>query len=155
MTNREDRPMTILLVEDNQDHAELALRALQDQEYEAPCQTFWMKNGQEALDFLQDEEKGDRPLPSIIILDIKLPKVTGIELLRKIKANRILSRIPVIMLTTSDRSEEMESCYKLGANSFIVKPVQFSDYIEKVRSVKYYWTRINSSLHLEKYAGEK
>ena len=145
--------MTILLVEDNKDHAELALRALQDHAGDTPCQTYWMKNGQEALDFLQNKKSENHPLPSMIILDIKLPKVTGIELLTKIKAHQILSRIPVIMLTTSDRSEEMESCYKLGANSFIVKPVQFNEFIEKVKSVKYYWTQINSSLQLDHFEG--
>ncbi len=134
--------MEILLVEDNPDHAELTLRALKDENF--PCRIQWIKNGQEALDYLSSiEKKGEPLLPRFILLDIKLPKLTGLELLKRVKENEFLRNVPVVMLTTSDRQEEISNCYKLGVNSFIVKPVKFDEFYEKVKSVKQYWTKIN------------
>jgi two-component system response regulator len=134
--------MEILLVEDNPDHAELTLRALKDENF--PCRIQWIKNGQEALDYLISiEKKGEPLLPRFILLDIKLPKLTGLELLKRVKENEFLRNVPVVMLTTSDRQEEISNCYKLGVNSFIVKPVKFDEFYEKVKSVKQYWTKIN------------
>ena len=133
----------ILLVEDNPDHAELVMRALNEGGHD--CQIHWVKNGQEAFDFLQEKRKEHANFPEMILLDIKLPKLTGIELLKKIKADPGLSNIPVIMMTTSERSEEIDSCYQLGVNSFIVKPVKFSEFFEKVKSIKHYWLHVNRS----------
>ncbi|MBI1822544.1 MAG: response regulator [Nitrospirae bacterium] len=137
-----NKNMEILLVEDNPDHAELTLRALKDENF--PCRIQWLKNGQEALDYLLFIEKNKMSqLPHFILLDIKLPKLNGLEVLKKVKENDNLKNVPIIMLTTSDRSEEIIGCYQLGVNSFIVKPVKFEEFYEKVRSIKEYWTKIN------------
>jgi two-component system response regulator len=142
MGNGMNQKLEILLVEDNPDHAELTLRALRDEKF--PCRIQWLKNGQEALDYLLFLEKNSlSELPHFILLDIKLPKLTGLEVLKKVKENKNLKNVPIIMLTTSDRSEEILGCYNLGVNSFIVKPVKFDEFYEKVKLIKQYWTRIN------------
>lgn len=132
----------ILLVEDNPDHAELTRRALEDGNVQN--QVHWVKDGQEALDYLF--QKGaylSSNRPGLILLDIKLPKVSGMEVLEKIKQDKALRIIPVIMLTTSDRNEEALRCYNAGANSFITKPVKFGEFAEKVKSLKLYWLLTN------------
>ncbi|MDC4227476.1 MAG: response regulator [Candidatus Manganitrophus sp.] len=83
------------------------------------------------------------PRPGLILLDINLPKVNGVEVLKKIKETEELRVIPVIMLTTSDRDEEALKCYSFGANSFITKPVKFTEFSEKVKSLKLYWLLVN------------
>jgi len=138
---RQQREVNILLVEDNPDHAELTLKALKDGNLlNAIC---WVKDGEEALDFLYRRgryaDPTTAPRPELILLDIRLPKVDGHEVLRRIKADEALRAIPVVMLTTSEREDEICQSYKAGANSFVSKPVRFADFVEKVRSVKLYW----------------
>jgi CheY-like chemotaxis protein len=102
-----------------------------------------VKDGEEALDFLYRRgryaDPTTAPRPELILLDIQLPKVDGHEVLRRIKADEVLRAIPVVMLTTSEREDEVCQSYKVGANSFVSKPVRFADFVEKVRSVKLYW----------------
>jgi two-component system response regulator len=132
----------ILLVEDNEDHAELTLRALKDGN--VVNKVHWAKDGQEALDYLF--QKGPfvgGHLPGLVLLDINLPKVNGLEILKKIKQSEVHRIIPVIMLTTSDRDEEALKCYSSGANSFITKPVKFNEFSERVKSLKLYWLLTN------------
>lgn len=140
-----DRVMNILLVEDNPDHAELTLRALENGNL--LNRVFWVKDGEEALDFLYRRrryaEPAEAPRPGLVLLDIKLPKVDGHEVLRQIKSDGTLRAIPVVMLTTSDRDEEVAQSYRAGANSFITKPVRFADFVERVRAVKLYWVLTN------------
>lgn len=132
----------ILLVEDNEDHAELTLRALKDGN--VVNKVYWVKDGQEALDYLfQNGPFADAHLPGLVLLDINLPKVNGLEILKKIKQTDALRIIPVIMLTTSDRDEEALKCYSFGANSFITKPVKFNEFSERVKSLKLYWLLTN------------
>jgi CheY-like chemotaxis protein len=123
------QPVSILLVEDNPDHAELTQRALLD--------------GNEALDYVfrrgRYAEPGAAERPGLVLLDIKLPKVDGYKVLRQIKDDPDLCSIPVIMLTTSAREEEIASCYEAGANSFVTKPVQFGEFMQKLRTLKLYW----------------
>ena len=135
----EQRP-DILLVEDNEDHAELTTQALSDGH--PSNEIFWVCDGQQALDFLfrKGSFQGQRS-PGLILLDLNLPKVSGVEVLRKIKEDEGLRVIPVIMLTTSDEDEEAYRCYSFGANSFVTKPVKFSEFFEKIRSLKLYWMR--------------
>jgi two-component system response regulator len=125
------RNVDILLVEDNADHAEFTLKALQG---EKTVRTHWVKDGQEALDFLHH-----RPRPSLIFLDIHLPKIDGNEVLRRIKADTGLRSIPVVMLTTSDREEEMTAAYRAGANSYVTKPAALGQFAERVKTLKDYW----------------
>jgi CheY-like chemotaxis protein len=139
------RGVTILLVEDNPDHAELTLRALR--EGNLLNELFWVKNGQEALDFLHRRgpygNGASAPRPGLVLLDIKLPKVDGLEVLRRIKGDAELRSIPVVMLTTSEEDHEVTESYKTGANSFVSKPVRFSEFVEKIKALKLYWVVTN------------
>jgi two-component system, response regulator len=135
----------ILLVEDNPDHAELVMKALS--RARLMNQIFWVKDGEECLHFLFHEgtytENGKAPRPGLILLDIRLPKVDGLEVLRRIKANQNLHSIPVVMLTTSDLGEEVKEAYRLGANSYVTKPVRFGEFVEKIQAVELYWLLTN------------
>lgn len=132
----------ILLVEDNPDHAELTRRALEDGN--VVNQIYWMRDGREALDFLfRKGAYANARRPSLVLLDINLPKVSGLEVLKKIKLSEELRVIPVIMLTTSDLEEEVFESYMLGGNSFVTKPVKFGEFFEKVASLKLYWLLTN------------
>ena len=139
------RAVTILLVEDNHDHAELTLRALKNGN--VLNEVFWVKDGAEALDFLEHRgpytDPATAPRPGLILLDLNLPKVDGHEVLRRIKADDTLRTIPVVMLTTSAREDEVSECYKAGANSYMCKPVQFPEFMERVRTIKLYWLLTN------------
>ena len=131
------QPIDILLVEDNPDHVELILEALRNNHIlnEVHVAT----DGEKALDFLcQRGEYTDAPRPRLILLDIKLPKVNGIEVLRRIKADLKLKSIPVVMLTTSAGEEEIVKSYSCGANSYVVKPVDFEQFTEAVRQLGFY-----------------
>lgn len=137
--------ITILLVEDNPDHAELTLRALK--RGKLLNRVHWVKDGAEALDFLY--RRGaytcpeQAPRPGLVLLDMKLPKVDGHEVLRQIKADLTLRSIPVVMLTTSDRSDDVDLCYQAGANSFVTKPVSFQEFVKTIESVEVYWVLTN------------
>src|SRR5918995_1172303 len=113
------RGVSILLVEDNQDHAELTLKALENGK--SVNEVFWVKDGEEALDFLQRRGRwangSAAPRPGLVLLDVNLPKVGGHEVLRRIKGDDGLRGIPVVMLTTSDRDEDVTASYRAGANS--------------------------------------
>jgi CheY-like chemotaxis protein len=139
------RGVNILLVEDNPDHAELTLRALENGNL--MNHVCWVKDGAEAMDYLQHRgrwsDPSGAPRPGLILLDIKLPKIDGHEVLRRIKGDDELRSIPVVMLTTSDRNEEVEASYRAGANSFVSKPVKFAEFVERIKAVKLYWVLTN------------
>ena len=138
------RAVNILLVEDNRDHADLTRRALK--EGNLLNEIFWVKDGEEALDFLfrrgryTDPEAA--PRPGLILLDIKLPKVGGHEVLQQVKNDEELRSIPVVILTTSDDERDVKACYELGANTYIQKPVDFDGLIAAIRQLKEYWFEI-------------
>jgi two-component system response regulator len=135
----------ILLVEDNPYDAELSLRALQRKKLANNVE--WVQDGADALDFLfctgvyANRPKGE--LPRLILLDIKLPKVSGIEVLRRIKADPETRSIPVVMLTSSAEVQDLSECYTLGVNSYIVKPVEFESFQEEVEKAGFYWMLVN------------
>lgn len=134
--------MEILLVEDNPDHAELTRRVLEDGHI--ANQVHWVKDGQEAIDYLfRKGVYASVNHPGLVLLDINLPKVSGLDVLKTIKDDKDLRLIPVIMLTTSDRDEEVIKSYSSGANSFITKPVKFNEFSEKVKALKLYWLLTN------------
>ena len=139
------REATVLLVEDNPDHAELTLRALEDGGF--PKKVFCVKDGEEALDFLHRRrdytDAAAAPRPDLILLDLKLTKIGGTEVLRRIKAEEDLQTIPVVMLTTSEREHEVTDSYRTGVNSFVVKPVQYKEFVEQVRTIAHYWFGTN------------
>jgi CheY-like chemotaxis protein len=135
----------ILLVEDNPYDAELSLRALQKKKLANNVE--WVQDGADALDFLfcsgvyVNRPKGE--LPRLILLDIKLPRVSGIEVLRQIKADPETRSIPVVMLTSSAEVQDLSECYQLGVNSYIVKPVEFESFQEEVEKAGFYWMLVN------------
>jgi two-component system response regulator len=141
----------ILLVEDSAADAEMTIRALK--KVNLANKLVHLKNGEEALNFLfARNEYADRTaasIPKIILLDIKMPKVDGIEVLRHIKANDITKTIPVIILTSSKEEQDVITSYKLGVNSYIVKPVDFEGFAKAVSQLGLYWLLMNQSPSLE------
>ena len=139
-------PVNILLVEDNPDHAELTRRAFDNGHLVNPV--FWVKDGAEALDFLHQRgpysDRARAPRAGLIVLDLNLPKVSGLEVLRHIKSDAGLRMTPVIVLTTSSREEELLASYEAGVNSYVTKPVRFADFMERVRALQLYWVLTNA-----------
>ena len=139
------RPAQILLVEDNRMDVELTLDAFE--QVHLANQITVAANGQEALDYLFGRhDYADRqrhPLPDLILLDLKLPGIDGHEVLRRIKKAPSLKRIPVIILTSSREEGDRELGYDEGANSYLVKPVSFDEFIEVVHQVARYWLTLN------------
>jgi two-component system response regulator len=137
----------VMLVEDNEDHIELTLSALE--EAKIGNNVIVMKDGSEALTYLDGEgeffDRRKNPLPILIMLDLKMPNVCGKTVLKKLKSDEKLKSIPVVILTSSDLERDMEECYELGANSYIVKPISFGEFVEKVKSIPLYWLLVNSS----------
>jgi two-component system response regulator len=138
--------VTIALVEDNPDDVELALHALQRNNIVNPLEI--LRDGQEALDYLFYTGKysnSTHPLPGIILLDLKLPKVDGIEILRKLKEDRRRKIIPVVVLTSSKEERDLIESYDLGVNSYIRKPVDFDQFVNTVKQIGFYWLLLNES----------
>ncbi len=138
----------ILLVEDNPRDAELTIRALK--KHNLANQLFHVRDGAEALDFLLGRGKYEGrqvdPLPKVIMLDLKLPKVNGLEVLRIIKSDPQLFTIPVVIVTSSAEDPDMDAAYELGANSYIIKPVQFDAFMEAMSKLGVYWLTANHPL---------
>jgi CheY-like chemotaxis protein len=136
--------MEILLVEDNAEDAEMTMRALRKRNL--ANHVHWVKDGEEALDYLfcsgqyVARERG-RP-PKLVLLDIKMPKVDGIEVLRRIKGSE-LRTVPVVVMTSSNEERDVIESYRLGANSYIVKPVAFDAFLETVAGIGLYWVLTN------------
>jgi Response regulator of citrate/malate metabolism len=145
MVNNKQQNDGVLIVEDNATDAELTMRELK--KHNLANNLFWVKDGAEALDFLFARGRyADRSInskPKIILLDLRLPKVDGLELLAKIKADPRTREIPVVVLTSSKEDKDIKESYKLGANSFIVKPVNFDSFSEVVTQIGLYWLLIN------------
>lgn len=134
----------LLMVEDNPDDVELALRAMRKSN--AGNRIHIARNGKEALDFIFHEgeyEGKDIPTPGLILMDIKLPKVSGLEVLKRIKESPEKKKIPVIMLTLSEDKRDIDESYRLGANSYIIKPVGFSKFVDTIINIEYYWILLN------------
>ena len=135
----------ILLVEDKATDAELTLRALK--RHNLANRVLWVKDGQEALDYVfstgayaERSRVGD---PKLILLDIKLPKISGVDVLKRLKSDERSQSIPVTMLTSSAEERDVVESYKLGVNSYIVKPVDFNKFVDTVSEVGMYWMVVN------------
>ena len=143
MTNQPQ--VEILLVEDNPTDVELTLRAFKARNF--ANQVFVARDGAEALDFFFGD--GSHPLrdigvvPKVVLLDLKLPKVDGLEVLRRLKADERTRAIPVVILTSSREEPDIAAAYRLGANSYIVKPVDFEAFARAVSEVGLYWLLLN------------
>lgn len=134
----------ILLVEDNPTDAELTLRALRRNKL--VNHIIWVKDGAQALDFVYcrgDYSTRANDHPKLILLDLKLPKVDGIEVLRQLKSDERTKSIPVVMLTSSAEESDVVKSYQLGVNSYIVKPVDFEQFGETVAKAGFYWMLVN------------
>jgi two-component system response regulator len=137
----------ILLVEDNPDDELLTLRALKKNNI--ANKVVVARDGAEALDFLfaQGAHAGRPPqdLPEVVLLDLKLPKIPGLEVLKRIRAQECTALLPVVVLTTSTEERDLVESYRLGANSYIRKPVDFDQFMESVRNLGMYWLVLNQS----------
>ena len=135
----------ILLVEDNPTDAELTTRALKRKNL--VNKLLWVKNGAEALDFLfaTGDYAGRNPddVPKLILLDLRMPKVDGMQVLHRIKELEITKKIPVVILTSSREDRDIVESYELGVNSYVSKPVEFEEFIDAVSTLGLYWMLIN------------
>jgi len=140
-----DREVEILLVEDNPDDAELALRALK--RHNLANNVVHVSDGADALDFVfgRGAHEGRNEKPKVILLDLKLPKVGGLEVLKQLKENDTTKCIPVVILTSSKEEQDLMNGYRLGVNSYIVKPVDFEGFADAVKDIGMYWLLLNES----------
>ncbi len=136
----------ILLVEDNPMDADLAKRAFSKRKTINPIDV--AHDGEEALDRLSLWETGS-PIPLVILLDLKLPKVDGLDVLKAIKAHPRFQAIPVVVLTTSAEDRDIQTAYRRGANSYIVKPIDFDQFVQVVDQIERYWCHINIPVRAE------
>jgi len=130
----------ILLVEDNPMDVDLTLRAFKERKLANPIEV--ARDGEEALAWIPRWEAG-APRPIVILLDVNMPKVGGLEVLRELKSHPALRVIPVVMLTTSSVSQDVQTAYEHGANSYIVKPVDFDKFMTVATQIEVYWAAIN------------
>jgi two-component system, response regulator len=142
-----DADVEILYVEDNPDDAALTIRALKKQNL--ANKLVHLKDGAEALDFIfgngEFKDQVLSKMPKVILLDLKMPKVNGIEVLEKIKSDPRTKSIPVVVLTSSAEDPDIKQCYALGVNSYIVKPVVFDNFSKTVAELGFYWMLLNRS----------
>ncbi|MCB1964687.1 response regulator [Accumulibacter sp.] len=131
----------ILLVEDNLADVDLTLRAFARRQLANPVQV--ARDGEEAVDWIPRWEAGET-LPLLILLDLKLPRIDGLEVLARLKSHSLTRKIPVVVLTTSEEDKDIESAYSLGANSYILKPVDFVKFVDVAAQVEMYWCMVNT-----------
>ena len=141
----DENAVEILLVEDNPADVELTLRALK--RYNLANKVYVVKDGVEALEYIFAKgayaQRNIENAPKVVLLDLKLPKVNGLEVLRKIKADKRTKVIPVVVLTSSAEERDIVESYKLGVNSYIVKPVDFDKFLDAVQELGFYWVLLN------------
>lgn len=142
------RPLTtILLVEDNADDEALTVRALN--KYHIVNEIVVARDGAEALKYLsaapERTARGEAAYPQVILLDLKLPKIDGLEVLKQVRANEFTRLLPVVMLTSSREERDLVESYRLGANSYIRKPVDFNQFSEAIRQLGLYWLVLNEN----------
>jgi two-component system response regulator len=142
--SRLDRKL-ILLVEDDPDHVILARRAIHEMDL-AP-EIVVANDGAEALDYLfgtsRPGESTSRAIPQVVVLDLKLPKIGGLEVLRRIRADERTRLLPIVILTSSDEERDLIDGYRLGANSYVRKPVDFDEFVEAAKQLGLYWLKVN------------
>lgn len=142
-----ERDKTILLIEDNPDDEALTIRALEKNNVANAVEV--CRNGADALEYLfatgKHEDRDPNDLPMLVLLDLKLPKIDGIEVLRRVKNDERTKRVPVVILTSSREESDLAAGYDLGANSYISKPVDFEQFSEAVRNIGLYWLVLNQT----------
>jgi len=138
-----DENVEIIIVEDNPSDAELLLRVFR--KHKLANDIVLLKDGAQALDYFLQGDPVRRSRPRVVILDLKLPKVSGIQILKQIKSDERTRTIPVVVLTSSQEERDIVESYKLGVNSYIVKPVDFEQFVEAVRQLGLYWLLLNQA----------
>lgn len=131
----------ILLVEDDPDHEALAIRALRKANVANEIKV--ARDGAEAIEYMNGIGSGQNRMPQLVLLDLKLPKVEGLDVLRAIRASDKTAILPVVVLTSSDEERDIVSSYRLGVNSYIRKPVNFTDFAEATKQLGMYWLLLN------------
>ncbi|WP_339725164.1 response regulator [uncultured Paraglaciecola sp.] len=134
------KPLNIIVAEDNDDHAEMIVDALQD--YNPENKVIRFRNGEQLISHLQDlkqQKVAKHLLPNLILLDIKMPLMDGFEALKLIKDDETIKHIPIMMVSTSENALDIEQSYKYGANSYIVKPFDYTDFTKKIVEVNRFW----------------
>lgn len=144
----EDKFVEVLLVEDNETDAELTIREMKKNNLANNLRH--LRNGEEALDFIFVKGQFSNLIksvnrPKLILLDIKMPKINGLEVLEKLKGDERTRIIPVVMLTSSKEDPDIRRCYELGVNSYIVKPVNFASFSEAIKNLGLYWVLLNQN----------
>jgi CheY-like chemotaxis protein len=143
------KQVEIVLVEDNPHDAELALRALKT--YNLANNLIWLQDGVEALDFIfaqgQYSDRSIEDVPKVVLLDLKLPRINGLEVLEKVKSDLRTKGIPVVVLTSSSEECDIVTSYNLGVNSYIIKPVDFDKFVEAAKEIGLYWLLLNNAPH--------
>jgi two-component system response regulator len=146
MTDLKGEPLHILLVEDNEAHAELVIRGMRDQQ--VANRIHHVLDGEQALDYLFQRgaytDAVKNPRPNFVLLDLRLPRVDGLEVLRTIKTTPSLLRIPVVILTSSDAESDIAKSYDYHANSYIVKPLDFRTFTQLMKDLGFYWLGWNT-----------
>jgi CheY-like chemotaxis protein len=133
----------ILLIEDSHEDVDLAVRVLKQDNPGTKVKVFY--DGVEALEYLfnEAEDSRRRTLPKVIFLDVKLPRITGPQVLQKLKSHDFTRTIPVVIMTSSNQPQDVAECYSLGANSYLVKPIDFQKYQAMIMNASRYWLRYN------------
>lgn len=137
----------VLLVEDNETDAELTIRALKRKNL--ANNLVWVKDGEEALEFIfatgRYSEREIHDFPKLVLLDLRMPKVDGLEVIHKIKGDERTNKIPIVVLTSSKEDEDIVESYNLGVNSYVSKPVEFDEFTDAVSTLGLYWMLLNKS----------
>jgi len=137
----------LLLIEDDKDHARLVEKALKDHG-KLLNQFIWLKNGEEALDYIHrrgEFNAENAPLPGLILLDIRMPMKNGFDVLTAVRKHPAYKHIPVVMVTAVSDSDDVKRALDMGANDFIVKPIRFADFLEKVAALGHYWVFVSDA----------
>lgn len=138
-------PLLILLVEDNPDHAELVMRNMED--FQVANRIIHVEDGEAALDYLFGRggyaDRNNYPLPHLMLLDLRLPKIDGLQVLKEVKGNAALKALPVVVLTTSAAERDMAMAYEYHANSYLTKPVSFDEFSKLLGDLGFYWLAWN------------
>jgi two-component system, response regulator len=137
----------ILLVEDNRQDAEMTIRSLK--KCSILNKLYWAKDGVEALDFIRCagsyESRDPHQLPKLILLDLKMPRLDGLDVLRELKADQKTRNIPIVAMTSSNQERDITESYRLGVNGYVTKPVQFASFMEAVANIGMYWIFVNQT----------
>jgi len=136
----------ILYAEDSQEDIELTQAAFKESNFANPVDI--VRDGEEALDYLFYRNKytdRERKMPAVVLLDIKMPKLDGIEVLKQIRQKEEYRNLPVVMLTSSEMENDVIKSYKLGANGFVVKPIDFNEFVKAIKGIGYFWAILNRS----------